>query len=108
MVCAAYGFPAPSLQHPVETDDGLFYVDAFFPQSGVAVELDGMGKYDGDSGALQREKRRELAIARQGISIARFSFRELLRPRAVAVELVARVPRATSRQLPCQRLLAEW
>ncbi|MBV0894493.1 hypothetical protein [Microbacterium sp. NC79] len=78
------GFPAPELQHPMETPEGSWRLDFWWAKQRVCGEFDGYDKYSqheaGPAGALRHEKRREDALRRAGAVVARWEFRDLTTP----------------------------
>ncbi|OKL50447.1 hypothetical protein [Boudabousia marimammalium] len=108
LIAAAYGFPTPILQYEVFNEGSVFYVDAFFPQQRLAIELDGLAKYNNDIDVLRKEKRRERHLLDQRMQIERFSFRELTRPAQIARTLGARIPDCSATVPVHQFLLENW
>lgn len=81
------GLPAPVSQVDVVHRGGwIARVDFAWPELGVVLEADGMGKYrQPDDGALVREKRRELALRRAGLEVVRSTWDDALhRPQQLA------------------------
>ena len=74
------GLPAPEPQLTIWDDDGVVaYVDLGWPHHRVAVEFDGMLKYDGrDANALRREKLRQERIERLGWIVVRLTWHEVV------------------------------
>lgn len=75
------GLPAPLVQARIQTDDGTFFSDFYWPDFGVVGECDGAVKYlggmtsEGQAAADQRriqEKSREIAIVRRGLTFVRW------------------------------------
>ncbi|WP_427018155.1 hypothetical protein ACQCSX_06080 [Pseudarthrobacter sp. P1] len=86
------GFPAPELQHSFDLRDGsTALADFWFPAQRIAGEFDGEGKYlrkDWGKGldVAQRvlaEKKRENAIRAQGVSFARWDWKDLMATGAI-------------------------
>ena len=82
-VALAAGLPAPILQMPVRTAEGLFHADfgwALGPphdRTFACVEFDGRGKYE-DPSEQSREEARQSAIIAAGHRLERFSGEDLL------------------------------
>lgn len=70
---AELGFVLPFQQHELSLNDGLFRVDFFWPDARVVGEADGRLKY-ANADDLWREKRREDAIRRLGLTVIRWSW----------------------------------
>ena len=87
LIVHAFDFPKPVLQYPVRSSAGNYYIDAFFPQAQLAVELDGIAKYQGNFGVLEQEKFRELDLNHAGLRVLRFGYKMLLDYWAVAAKL---------------------
>lgn len=70
------GFPAPVAQHWVTGADGRRYrLDFLWPQFRLALEADGRAKYT--DAERWREKRRDLALTRTGLYVARVTWRDV-------------------------------
>ncbi|MFN8125907.1 MAG: DUF559 domain-containing protein [Candidatus Nanopelagicales bacterium] len=80
------GLPPPNLQHPLNTDAGVYYGDFAWPEFGVVGEADGLTKYD--SAEVARERRRQRAIEDVGWRVERWLYEEVAtRPEAVAARV---------------------
>lgn len=89
----AAGVPRPAVGMRVTGAEGqTYYADLAWPDRGVIGEVDGFGKYRGDSwGSFLHEKEREDALRAAGWLVVRWTVAQFLRnPAAV----VARVQRA--------------
>ncbi|OKL46700.1 hypothetical protein [Boudabousia marimammalium] len=107
LICAAWDFPSPILQHLVRAEGEKFFLDAFFPESAVGVEIDGLSKYQTPN-ALAQEKRRHHKIERQGIHLIRFTFDDLRNPVSVQRELASLMPQVMVAPRVRLYLLAGW
>ena len=95
-----HGLPAPELQLPIWDDEGIFaYVDLGWPAHRVAVEFDGMVKYDGrDPGVLRREKLRQERLERLGWIVVRLTWHDVVyEPDRAMARLRAALARAERR-----------
>ncbi|WP_372594605.1 hypothetical protein [Actinotalea sp.] len=91
------GLPAPQTQVLVETDDGPAWGDLGWPEWRVLAEYDGVAKYTAEStaaAAVLRERRREVAIERQGWRVLRASAADLRRPGPLVAALLRSAPPA--------------
>jgi len=88
------GLDAPlTLQAPIATDRGTYWVDLLLREHRVVIEADGQAKYD-SPGVLWREKVRQDAIQRAGYAIVRATWDDVTdRP----TERANRVRRACAR-----------
>lgn len=91
----AVGAPAPRAQHEVLTPRHAFFLDVAFPDHFLAWEFDGLTKYDA-AADVRDEKRRELSLQRQGWTLTRFGWDDVVRPRA----LLRRAHRELAGRLP--------
>ncbi|OKL50516.1 hypothetical protein BM477_00655 [Boudabousia marimammalium] len=107
LLCAAYGFPRPVLQQRMDTGRGLFFLDAYFPQQRLGVELDGLMKYRSAS-VLREEKLRDVAIEREGLRILHYVFAQLRRPELVAREIAEWVAPSRPLVVICPEFLEGW
>jgi len=85
----------------VETPNGIVYLDRFYPDEMLAVEMDGAA-YHGAPGQRERDIRRDAAVARCGIQTIRFShsrlFDDTARVRAETLDVLAIRRRQLGRQ----------
>lgn len=78
-LCRSHGLPLPSLNvvlHGIE-------VDAYWPEAGLVVELDGY-EWHRTRAAFERDRERDARLAAAGLRVLRFSWRQLRRGSAVA------------------------
>jgi len=74
--------PRPDLQHEVHIDDHTYRLDFLWPRTKVVGEFDGRIKYRKNSfgkdaeDTVLNERRRELALARAGYDVARWTWEE--------------------------------
>ena len=83
-VCRHHGIPLPSqnvMVHGVE-------VDAYWPDSRLVVELDGY-EWHKTRKAFEEDRRRDAFLARYGIRVLRFTWRQLTRQPEVVGEAIA-------------------
>ena len=81
-LCRTHGLPMPAVNAPVE---GL-EVDFWWPAAGLVVETDGFATH-GTRAAFERDRHRDAQLALAGLTVRRFSHRQVTREPA----LVARV-----------------
>jgi len=92
------GLPAPQTQVLVETQDGPVWGDVGWPEWRVLAEYDGVAKYTATStaaAAVLRERRREVAIERQGWRVLRATAADLHRPDPLVAALIRWAPPGT-------------
>jgi hypothetical protein len=91
-VCRAYEIPLPSLNVVVCGEE----VDAYWPQYRLVVELDGY-EWHRTRGAFENDRRRDALLARHGIRVLRFSWRQVTgQPDLVAAAIAASASRRAS------------
>lgn len=87
------GLPAPSVQLPVATRHGRFWLDMAYVAERVAIEFDGMIKYSGAFGdpaeVVAAERRRQAAIEELGWIIVRVTWADLADPAALSARIAA-------------------
>lgn len=91
-VCRNHGIPLPSqnlILHGLE-------VDAYWPQYGLVVELDSY-EWHKTRAAFETDRRRDAALAREGIRVLRFTWRQVQRQPELVAEAVASFSTAPSR-----------
>lgn len=93
---ALSGLPLPQCQAPIETDDGVKWVDFDWPEFGVSGECHGAIKYDGSlgdtEGVLVAEAARLHAVQRAGRHVVPWDVRGMLfNPYAVVDEISRRL-----------------
>ena len=91
-VCREHGLPLPSLNASLH---GL-EVDAYWPQYSLVVELDGW-QWHRTRAAFERERERDVLLARHGIRVLRFSWRQLTGDSEGVAEAIASSSTAPSR-----------
>lgn len=79
--------PRSRAQVPVQINGRTIYLDRFFEEELVDVELDGR-KYHSSPADRERDLRRDAALAAQGIVVVRFSHDRIVRPVEVRHELL--------------------
>ena len=70
------GMPASRCQVPIKVAFGTVYLDRYFDQERLAVEMDGAA-FHGSPGQRERDIRRDAALAALGIQVIRFSHQRL-------------------------------
>jgi hypothetical protein len=84
-LCERFGIPLPQVNIKVAG----WEIDAYWPEVGVAVELDGSGNH-GTEVFVARDRRKELALRQAGLAVVRYSADQVARdPEAVAADAVA-------------------
>lgn len=68
--------PPSSCQVPIKVPFGTVYLDRYFEEERLAVELDGAA-FHGSPGQRERDIRRDAALAALGIQVVRFSHQRL-------------------------------
>ncbi|MFT4148380.1 MAG: DUF559 domain-containing protein [Micrococcaceae bacterium] len=110
LALAKAGLDAPFLQHKFDTNNGIFYVDFYFPELKLIVEFDGdvkyTGKYNSPITAIKQEKRREEALRNLGLAIVRFDWREIHQPLIVMNKLQDFFPEMRTRVVDASKYFA--
>jgi hypothetical protein len=83
------GLPRPLLQHPIQTPDGTFFPDFYWPEQRLVGECDGIVKYT-DRRDLVMEKVREDALREVGNRFVRWTGQAIMREPDGVVGRVAR------------------
>ena len=95
--------PRSRRQVPVELPSGRVYLDRYYDEEMVDVELDGAA-YHGTPGQRERDLRRDAALARMGILVVRYSHLRLHRDPQLVISEVAQILRTRRQQLDlCRR-----
>jgi len=83
------GMPTSTCQVPIKLPFGTIYLDRYFEEERLAVEMDGAA-FHGSPGQRERDIRRDAALAAKGIQVVRFSHQRLYAdPEGVRRELLA-------------------
>ena len=96
------GLPVPQTQVLVETREGSAWGDLGWPEWRLIAEYDGVAKYTVRStaaAAVLKERRREVAVEREGWRVVRVTSADLRRPEALVAELIRRAPPGTRERL---------
>jgi len=98
LVLRSISFPEPTPQVNIYSLDGRFLgrVDNYWDEFGVAGEVDGREKYDGEA-SLWDEKRRQDELEDAGLVIVRWGMPEVRSPASLRPKLYAAVARAARR-----------
>ena len=88
----ASDLPQPNIQFPIMTDEEVFYADFAWPEFGVIGESDGLGKYQGEE--VARERDREEKLRELGWVVVRWLYRDIVRRPGWVIEMVRRALRA--------------
>ena len=83
-LCRTHGLPMPAVNAPVE---GL-EVDFWWPSAGLVVETDGFATH-GTRAAFERDRRRDAQLALAGLTVRRFSHRQVTREPALVARVVS-------------------
>jgi hypothetical protein len=70
------GLPAPDTNAPVETPRGKYILDCYWPECGLAVELDGRDAHAREI-AFEADRRRDAALNAMGIRTMRFTWQRI-------------------------------
>lgn len=90
--------PRSRAQVPIDLPTGRVYLDRYFDEEMVAVEMDGAA-YHGAPGQRERDLRRDAALSRLGILVVRYSHQRLHREPANVVAELAETLRMRRAQL---------
>ena len=91
-LCRDHNIPLPSQNVSLHG----FEVDAYWPQYALVVELDGY-EWHGTRRAFEEDRRRDALLARRGIRVLRFTWRQIARQPALVAEAFASASTAPSR-----------
>ncbi len=103
------GLPEPQTQVLVETGDGAVWGDVGWPEWRLIAEYDGVAKYTAQStaaAAVLKERRREVAIEREGWHVVRAPAADLRRPGPLLTALTRWAPAAARDRLRPRSWLA--
>ena len=78
--------PQPKNQFPIMNDEEVFYADFAWPEFGVIGESDGLGKYQGEE--VARERDREEKLRALGWVVVRWLYRDIVRRPGWVIALV--------------------
>ena len=84
--------PPPTPQVLIVTEEGDFYGDLGWPEFGLIIEFDGLGKYQ-TAQDVRAEKFREQSLRRAGWRVERFLWHDVVDDPAGFVEVVRRLLR---------------
>jgi hypothetical protein len=84
-LCRTAGLPMPRCNFHVRAGDRLVELDAFWPEPGLAVELDGAATHLTHR-AFEEDRRRDAALLRIGIPVVRVTWQRLTTERAELVD----------------------
>nr|BFF17249.1 hypothetical protein GCM10025730_07700 [Promicromonospora thailandica] len=101
------GLPRPVTQMAVRTDHGIFHTDLGYPRWALGIEFDGQVKYRPDgvrpghdpAQEYMREKARDAAIRRAGVTLEHVSAKDRRDAQALVARLGRHLPRRPARAL---------
>jgi hypothetical protein len=87
--------PTPDRNIPVETPRGTYILDCYWPEYGMAVELDGRDAHARELG-FEADRRRDAALTALGLRPLRFTWQRITyEPEDVLVDLTAAMNRSS-------------